>query len=57
MTASPRKTTTLRFLHPTHDEQLELATDDVFLSPRYFAGSSRLDDRTRVSIENRADGG
>ncbi|MBK7075037.1 MAG: GuaB1 family IMP dehydrogenase-related protein [Myxococcales bacterium] len=33
----------MRFLHPDHDEQLELSTDDVFLNPGYFDGSSRLD--------------
>ncbi len=33
----------MRYLHPAHDEELELATDDVFLNPGYFAGSSRLD--------------
>jgi len=33
----------LRFLHPEHDEQLELSTDDVFLNPGYFDGASRLD--------------
>jgi IMP dehydrogenase len=33
----------VRFLHPDHDEQLELATDDVFLNPGYFDGGSRLD--------------
>jgi IMP dehydrogenase len=33
----------VRFLHPAHDEDLELATDDVFLSPGYFDGASRLD--------------
>jgi IMP dehydrogenase len=33
----------LKFLHPSRDEELELATDDVFLSPGYFDGSSRLD--------------
>jgi IMP dehydrogenase len=33
----------VKFLHPTRDEELELATDDVFLSPVYFDGSSRLD--------------
>lgn len=33
----------MRFLHPHHDEQLELSTDDVFLNPGYFDGSSRLD--------------
>ncbi|MDX2091386.1 MAG: GuaB1 family IMP dehydrogenase-related protein [Kofleriaceae bacterium] len=33
----------MRFLHPEHDEQLELSTDDVFLNPSYFDGGSRLD--------------
>ncbi|MDB4939145.1 MAG: Inosine-5-monophosphate dehydrogenase [Labilithrix sp.] len=33
----------MRFLHPAHDEELELSTDDVFLNPGYFDGSSRLD--------------
>jgi IMP dehydrogenase len=33
----------LRFLHPAHDEELELSTDDVFLSPGYFDGGSRLE--------------
>jgi IMP dehydrogenase len=33
----------LRYLHPAHDEQLELSTDDVFLSPGFFEGESRLD--------------
>src|SRR5205823_13624362 len=33
----------LRYLHPDHDEQLELSTDDVFLNPGYFDGGSRLD--------------
>src|SRR5512141_1277434 len=33
----------LRYLHPDHDELLELSTDDVFLNPGYFAGESRLD--------------
>ncbi len=33
----------MRFLHPELDEQLELATDDVFLLPSYFDGFSRLD--------------
>jgi len=33
----------LRFLHPAHDEELELSTDDVFLLPGYFDGASRLD--------------
>jgi IMP dehydrogenase len=33
----------LRFLHPERDESLELATDDVFLTPSYYDGHSRLD--------------
>ncbi|MEJ7599431.1 MAG: GuaB1 family IMP dehydrogenase-related protein [Kofleriaceae bacterium] len=33
----------MRFLHPEHDEQLELSTDDVFLNPGYFEGGSRLE--------------
>jgi IMP dehydrogenase len=33
----------LKFLHPARDEELELATDDVFLTPGYFDGASRLD--------------
>jgi IMP dehydrogenase len=33
----------MRFLHPEHDEQLELSTDDVFLNPGYYDGGSRLD--------------
>ncbi len=33
----------MRFLHPEHDEQLELSLDDVFLVPGYFEGASRLD--------------
>lgn len=33
----------MRFLHPARDEELELATDDVFLTPGYFDGGSRLD--------------
>jgi IMP dehydrogenase len=33
----------MRFLHPERDEHLELATDDVFISPTYFDGASRLD--------------
>jgi IMP dehydrogenase len=32
----------MRFLHPEHDEPLELALDDVFLCPSYFDGVSRL---------------
>ncbi len=31
----------MRFLHPEHDEQLELSLDDVFLLPNFFEGSSR----------------
>ena len=33
----------MRFLHPEHDEHIELSTDDVFLNPGYFDGASRLD--------------
>lgn len=33
----------MRFLHPERDEDLELALEDVFLTPGYFAGISRLD--------------
>lgn len=33
----------MKFLHPTRDEELELATDDVFLTPAYFEGGSRLE--------------
>ena len=33
----------MRFLHPEHDERLELSLDDVFLTPSYFEGGSRLD--------------
>jgi IMP dehydrogenase len=33
----------VRYLHPEHDEHLELSTDDVFLNPGYFDGGSRLD--------------
>ncbi len=33
----------MQFLHPAHDEELELSTDDVFLNPGYFDGGSRLD--------------
>ncbi len=32
----------MHFLHPEHDEQLELSLDDVFLLPGYFEGTSRL---------------
>jgi IMP dehydrogenase len=31
----------MRFLHPDHDEQLELALDDVFIVPTYYDGDSR----------------
>jgi len=33
----------VRFLHPSRDAELELSTDDVFLTPGYFDGGSRLD--------------
>lgn len=33
----------MKYLHPAIDEERELSTDDVFLSPGYFDGSSRLD--------------
>lgn len=33
----------MRFLHPEHDEQLELSTDDVFLNPSFYEGASRLE--------------
>ncbi len=33
----------MKFLHPAHDEHLELSTDDVFLNPAYFDGLSRLE--------------
>ena len=33
----------MRFLHPEHDEQLELALEDVFIVPDRFDGGSRLD--------------
>lgn len=33
----------MRFLHPEHDEQLELSLDDVFLTPGFFRGTSRLE--------------
>jgi IMP dehydrogenase len=33
----------MRFLHPEHDEQLELSLEDVFLVPGWFEGGSRLD--------------
>jgi IMP dehydrogenase len=31
----------MRFLHPEHDEALELSLEDVFLNPGYFDGTSR----------------
>jgi IMP dehydrogenase len=31
----------MRFLHPEHDEQMELALEDVFLTPGFFTGASR----------------
>jgi IMP dehydrogenase len=33
----------MQFLHPAHDEQLELSLDDVFVLPGDFDGSTRLD--------------
>src|SRR5215210_6300037 len=33
----------MRFLHPAEDERHELSLEDVFLTPGYFAGASRLD--------------
>jgi IMP dehydrogenase len=33
----------MRFLHPERDERLELSLDDVFLTPGYFDGGSRLE--------------
>jgi IMP dehydrogenase len=33
----------MEFLHPEHDEQLELSTDDVFLNPGFYEGASRLE--------------
>lgn len=33
----------MRFLHPEHDEELELSTDDVFLNPGFYEGTSRLE--------------
>jgi IMP dehydrogenase len=33
----------LRFLHPEHDAQVELALDDVFLVPGYWEGASRFE--------------
>jgi IMP dehydrogenase len=31
----------MRFLHPEHDQHLELSLEDVFLTPGYFSGTSR----------------
>ncbi len=33
----------MRFLHGEKDEHLELSLDDVFLTPNYFGGASRLE--------------
>ncbi|MFO0554753.1 MAG: GuaB1 family IMP dehydrogenase-related protein [Polyangiaceae bacterium] len=33
----------MRFLHPERDEELELSLEDVFLTPNYYDGVSRLD--------------
>jgi IMP dehydrogenase len=33
----------MRFLHPERDRELELALEDVFITPGYFEGTSRLD--------------
>ena len=33
----------MRFLHPEHDQHLELSLDDVFIVPGYFDGTSRLE--------------
>ncbi len=33
----------VQFLHPAHDEALELSTADVFLTPGYYDGASRLE--------------
>jgi IMP dehydrogenase len=41
----------MRFLHPEHDEHLELALEDVFLLPDRFDGTSRLEtERTPVDL-------
>src|SRR5947207_9340177 len=37
----------MRFLHPERDESIELSLDDVFLTPGFFAGTSRLDSDLR----------
>src|SRR5262249_34265059 len=45
----------VRFLHPEHDERLELSLDDVFLTPGYFDGVSRTDvDLTPVDFPGSA---
>jgi len=31
----------MQFLHPEHDQHLELSLEDVFLTPGYFSGTSR----------------
>ncbi|MBI2378430.1 MAG: GuaB1 family IMP dehydrogenase-related protein [Deltaproteobacteria bacterium] len=33
----------MRFLHPSHDDQLELSLDDVFIVPGMWDGGSRLE--------------
>ncbi|AKT37930.1 GuaB1 family IMP dehydrogenase-related protein [Chondromyces crocatus] len=33
----------MRYLHPERDESLELALEDVFITPGYFAGGSRFE--------------
>src|SRR5436190_10569938 len=33
----------MRFLHPEHDEKLELSLEDVFLTPLFYEGGSRLE--------------
>jgi IMP dehydrogenase len=45
----------MRFLHPEHDEVLELSLDDVFLVPGRFEGRSRLEvDLTPVDFPGSA---
>ncbi len=39
----PRHEPPMRFIHPEHDERLELSLDDVFILPTYFDGTSRLE--------------
>lgn len=31
----------MKFLHPSHDSELELALEDVFIVPKFFEGNSR----------------